>query len=297
MTRISWFLMASSMAALSACGDRGVFAADAAADAAEDSRVADAASGDDASRSDDASVGDAARDGGRRGPAAVDLGPSTDLSRAGAYVLIGKTGITNVTGSAITGGHLGVSPALSPAITGFALILDSSGAFSTSVAVTSPWRIYAADYASPTPSHLTSAVLDMEHAYTDAAGRLLPDFLNLADGHIGGLPLAPGLYSWMSSVDIASDVTFAGGPDDVWILQVTNDVDLAAATHVLLAGGASARNVFWQVAGQVTLHADSHFEGVILCQTGITMQTGASMHGRALAQTLIALDDNAITAP
>ncbi|HXI59884.1 MAG TPA: ice-binding family protein, partial [Polyangia bacterium] len=73
--------------------------------------------------------------------------------------------------------------------------------------------------------------------------------------------------------------------------------DLSAAKKVTLAGGAQARNVFWQVAGQVTIHANAHFEGNILCQTAITLQTTASMKGRALAQTLIALDDNAITAP
>lgn len=290
---------------LTGCGDRAVFGTDA---GSRDARVADATL--DTGVTTDVALGDAAidldssaadafvaNDGGHLGPAPVDLGPITDLARAGAYVLIGKTGITNVTGSAITGGHLGVSPALSTAITGFTLILDPSGEFSTSVAVVSPWRVYAADYTSPTSSNLTSAVLDMEGAYTDAAGRVLPDYLNLADGHLAGLTLAPGLYSWMTAVDVAADLTFEGGPNDVWILQITNDVDVSAARRMILAGGASASNIFWQVAGQVTMHAGSHFEGVILCQTGITMQTGASMHGRALAQSLVALDDNAITAP
>jgi hypothetical protein len=64
-----------------------------------------------------------------------------------------------------------------------------------------------------------------------------------------------------------------------------------------LAGGAQASNVFWQVAGQVTAGPTSHFEGVILTATSITMNTGASLHGRALAQTLVALDNNSITAP
>ncbi|MEA2696623.1 MAG: hypothetical protein QOI66_894, partial [Myxococcales bacterium] len=57
------------------------------------------------------------------------------------------------------------------------------------------------------------------------------------------------------------------------------------------------RNIFWQVAGAVTIHVNAHFEGIILGKTGITLQTKASMNGRALAQTLVALDDNAITAP
>ena len=63
------------------------------------------------------------------------------------------------------------------------------------------------------------------------------------------------------------------------------------------AGGAQAKNIFWQVAGTVTLGANAHFEGIILCKTGITLQTNATMNGRAFAQSLIAIDNNAITAP
>ena len=66
---------------------------------------------------------------------------------------------------------------------------------------------------------------------------------------------------------------------------------------MILSGGAQAQNIFWQVAGQVTIHANAHFEGVVLSQTAIALQTGASMHGRALAQSEVALDDNAVTAP
>jgi hypothetical protein len=107
----------------------------------------------------------------------------------------------------------------------------------------------------------------------------------------------PGLYKWGTGVTIPLDVTIAGGANDVWIFQISNDLDLSSATHVLLSGGAQAKNIFWQVAGSVTVHPNAHFEGVILCKTGITLQTMASMHGRAFAQTLIAIDNNAITAP
>jgi hypothetical protein len=66
---------------------------------------------------------------------------------------------------------------------------------------------------------------------------------------------------------------------------------------VILSGGAQAKNIFWQVAGRVTIHANAHFEGIIFAKTGITLQTSASLHGRALAQSLVAIDNNAITAP
>jgi hypothetical protein len=231
------------------------------------------------------------------GPKPVDIGSAANLASAGSYVLLAKTGITNVTGSAISGGNLGVSPYAASTITGFAMTADSTNVFSTSTSVIAPGKIYAANYAVPTPSNLTAAVLSMQAAYTDAAGRTPPDHLNLSSGNLGGLTLAPGLYTWGSTVTIPSDVTISGGANDVWIFQIANDVDISAAKHVILGGAAQAKNIFWQVAGKVTIHANAHFEGVILCKTGITMQTSASLTGRALAQSLVAIDNNAITAP
>jgi hypothetical protein len=231
------------------------------------------------------------------GPAPVDIGSSANLASAGSYVLLAKTGITNVTGSSITGGNLGISPAAASFITGFSMTADASNVFSTSSSVVAPGKIYAADYATPTPANLTTAILNMQTAYTDAAGRTPPDHLNLSSGNLGGLTLAPGLYTWGNTVTIPSDVTISGGANDVWIFQISNDLDLSSAKNVVLSGGAQAKNIFWQVAGQVTIHANAHFEGVILCKTAITIQTTATLHGRALAQTLIAIDNNAITSP
>jgi hypothetical protein len=231
------------------------------------------------------------------GPASVDLGSTTNLAAAGSYVLLAKTGITNVTGSSITGGHLGLSPAAATFITGFSLIADATNVFATSASVVSPARVYASNYAAPTPTNLTTAVLGMQTAYTDAAGRSNPDFLDLGSGNIGGRTLAPGLYTWGTGVTIPNDVTIAGGANDVWIFQISNDLDLSSATNVILSGGAQAKNIFWQVAGAAVIHANAHFEGIILSQTAITLQTNASMHGRALAQSLVAIDNNAITAP
>jgi hypothetical protein len=231
------------------------------------------------------------------GPAPVVLGSTTDNAAPAYFVLLAKTGITNVTGSLISGGNLGLSPAAASLITGFGLIADSTNVFSTSVAVQPPAKIYASNYAVPSPFNLTTAVVAMQAAYSDAAGRTNPDHLNLASGNLGGLTLAPGLYTWGTGVTIPSDVTIAGSATDVWIFQISNDLDLSSAKHVTLSGGAKASNIFWQVAGQVTLHATSHFEGIVLAQTGVTLQTSASMTGRVFAQSLIALDDNAITAP
>ncbi len=225
------------------------------------------------------------------GPAAIDLGSS------GTYVILAKSGITNVTGSLITGGNLGVSPIDDTAITGFALVADASNQFDTSVSVASPWKIFAANFAPPTPGNLTVDVLAMQAAYVDGQGRTTPDFLNLNSGELGGLTLTPGLYTFGTSVGISNDVTFSGGPNDVWIIQISNDLTEAAAMNVILSGGAQAKNIFWVLAGQMTVGTTAHMAGVVLCNTGCTLQTNASLLGRMLCQTLVALDDNAITAP
>jgi len=257
----------------------------------------DAANHQDGSTSGDgSSIDDAGSDAAGVGPQPVDLGSSVDLSKAGSYALLAKTGITNATGSSVAG-NLGVSPAKAAAITGFVLIADSSNVFATSSAVTLPAKVYASDYANPTPPNLTSAILSMQSAYTDAAGRPTPDFLNLGSGNIGGKTLSPGLYTWSTDVDIPDDVTFSGGANDVWILQTSGNLDESTGKNVILSGGAQAKNIFWQVAGQVTIHSSAHFEGIILAQTGVTLQTTASLHGRVLAQSLIVLDNNAITTP
>ena len=228
------------------------------------------------------------------GPAPVSLGSAGALGAAGSYAILAKTGISNVTGSTVTG-DLGLSPAAASFITGFSLVADSTNVFSSSSSVVG--KVYAANYAVPSPSNLTTAIGSMETAYTDAAGRSTPDFLELGTGNIGGLTLAPGLYKWTSTVTIPTNVTIAGGANDVWIFQTSGDLSIAAAKNVTLSGGAQAKNIFWQVAGHATLGATSHFEGIILSKTAITLQTGASMNGRALAQSQVALDNNAITQP
>ena len=218
------------------------------------------------------------------------------LGTSGNYVILAKTGISTVPPSSVTG-DMGVSPIDSTAITGFSLILDSTTEFSTSSQVVG--KVYASDYASPTPATLTTAVSDMQTAFTDAAGRTLPDFTELGTGNIGGMTLAPGLYKWSTGVTIPTDVTLSGGPNDVWIFQISGNLTLASATTVVLSGGAQPKNIFWQVAGGVgaSLGTTSHFEGVILAQKAITLQTGASVNGRLLAQSAVTLQANTIVTP
>jgi hypothetical protein len=211
------------------------------------------------------------------------------LGTAANYVILAKSGITNVPTSAITG-NLGLSPAAASFITGFALNLPAGGAASTSAQVTG--SVYAADYAVPTPANLTTAVNNMQTAYTDAAGRATPDHTELAGGNIGGLTLAAGLYKWSTTVTIPTDVTLQGGANDTWIFQIAGGVTLASAAKVILTGGALAQNVFWQAFGVVDIQTTAHMEGEVLSQTSITLGTGASANGRLLAQTAVTLAGN-----
>ncbi len=222
------------------------------------------------------------------GPAPVLLGT------AGNYVILAKTAISTVPASAITG-DIAVSPAAATFITGFDLVLDATTTFSTATQVTG--RVFAASYTAPTPTLLTVAVSNMEGAYTDAASRPNPNFLELGTGNIGGRTLVPGLYKWTSTVTIPQNVTLAGGANDVWIFQTTGDLTMAVGKQVILSGGAQAKNVFWQVAGKVAFAGTSHFEGVLLCKTDVTLQTSSTMNGRILAQTQVALQKATVTQP
>lgn len=219
------------------------------------------------------------------GPATVNLGA------AGNFVILAKTGIST-TGTTAIVGDMGISPAEATYITGFSLILPSASAFSTSAQVTG--KIYAPGYANPTSANLTMAVLDMQTAYTDAAGRA-PDVTELGAGNIGGLTLAPGVYKWGTGVTIPTDVTLSGGANDVWIFQVAQNLDVSSAAKIFLAGGAQANNIFWVVAGQTTIGTTAVFNGNILDQTTIVLNTGATLNGRALAQAAVTLDANAVT--
>ena len=210
-----------------------------------------------------------------------------NLGVAGDFVILSKTGITSVYKSSILG-DIGTSP-----ITGAAMTL-SCGEVTGSV--------FSVDAAGPackitSATRLGIAVLDMQAAYTDAAGRVDPDFLNLGAGTIGSITLLPGLYKWSSSVNIPTDITISGSSTDIFIFQVAGTLTMSSAVRVTLEGGVQAKNIFWVVSDAVTFGTTSHFEGNILGQTGISMKTGATMNGRMLAQTEVTLQMNTVNHP
>lgn len=228
----------------------------------------------------------------------VQSNPSIDASTtvripvkfgtAGDYVMLSKTGITDVFPSVITG-NVGISP-----ITGAANNLACAEVTGS---------IYSVDAAGPAPCstidpvRLTTAISDMETAYTDAAGRLNPRFFNLGAGTVGGHTFVPGVYKWTSSVNIPTDIVISGGPTDTWLFQVSGTLTVASGVRVTLTGGALAKNIIWQTTSAVTLNTTSHFEGTILCKTAINLKTGATVNGRLLAQTAITLQQNTVTKP
>jgi len=213
-----------------------------------------------------------------------------ELGYAETFAILSQSGITDVYPSNVTG-DVGTSP-----ITGAALLL-SCGEVSGNV--------YTVNAAGPLPCtttdapFLTAAVGDMGFAYTNAAGRVSPDVTELAAGTIGGLTLEPGLYKWSSTVLIDQNLKLdaQGNPDAVWIFQIAGTLTQASYKKVVLEGGAQAKNVFWQVAGAVTIGTYAHFEGIVLAKTMIAVNTGASVNGRLLAQTAVTLQMNTITQP
>ena len=225
---------------------------------------------------------------GTTGAAAAAPETPVNLASAGDFTILSQSGITDVFKTTVDG-NVGTSP-----ITGAALLL-------TCGEVTG--KVFVVDAAGPLPcatndaTTLTAAVLDMEAAYLDAEGRTSPDFTELGAGEIGGLTLKPGLYKWGTPLLISTDVTLEGGPNDVWIFQVAGTLNQANGTRVTLAGGALPKNIFWQVAGAVTIGTTAHLEGVVLGKTMVAANTGASANSRLFAQTAVTLQMNAVTQP
>ncbi len=230
-------------------------------------------------------------------PAVVNLGT------AGNFVVLSKSGVST-TGTTLLTGSVGVSPIDHTALTGFSEVLDSSNTFSTSIYVIG--KLYASDYAIPTPTYVGTAVSDMGTAYTDANSRVAD---NTDPGTIGscatacdlsGLILVPGVYTFSGpgNLVITGDVTLDGGLNDVWIFRIPGTLNISSSKKVLLTGGARSANVFWAVAGATTLGTNSTFEGNVLeAGSVIAMQTGARLNGRALSQFAITLDANTISLP
>jgi cytoskeletal protein CcmA (bactofilin family) len=224
-----------------------------------------------------------------------------DLGVAGDYAILTKAGISTTGVTSITG-NIGVSPIAATAMTGFALSLDPTTQFATSPQIVGAdsggnvHRAHAASYGGPVSVALTTAVSDMQTAYTDAAGRA-NDFENLDFGILDAKTLLKGVYKFDGAVTLSGVTTFSDIASKVSIFQIAGDLVVKGSTVVNPSNTADAKNIIWQVAGSVLLEEGAHMEGIILTATKVVIKKGASLNGRVLAQTACTLDATTITVP
>ena len=197
-------------------------------------------------------------------------------SAQGFAILAGST-VTSTGATSLTG-DVGVSPGT--AVTGFP-----------------PGTLTGAIHASNSAAE--AAMADLTTAYNDAAGR--SEAPVAVDGNLGGRTLSPGLYKSTSSLSISSgDLTLeaSGDPNAVFIFQVASTLTTSSGRAVVLSGGAKASNVFWQVGSSATLGTNSVFKGTIMADQSISLNTGATLDGRALARIgAVTLQGNAVVLP
>ncbi|MFA7020822.1 MAG: ice-binding family protein, partial [Bacilli bacterium] len=222
-----------------------------------------------------------------------EVGESIDLGVAGDFAVLAKTGIST-TGTTYVTGNLGASPVAASGITGFELVADASNEFSKSIYASG--NIYASDYAEPTPTYLTTAVLDMEGAYTYGMG-LAADETELFAGDLSGQTLVGGVYKWGNDVHIDTELTLSGSATDTWIFQISGKLTQAEGISVELTGGALAKNIYWVVADTVAVGTDAHLEGNVIGMVNISMGTNSSLNGRLLAQTAVTLNSAIVVEP
>ena len=217
-----------------------------------------------------------------------------DMGTADNFVILAKTGITTTGVTAITG-DLGISPAARATVTGFGETLSVDGTFATSALVLDGGKIYASDFAIPTPDMLITAIADMETAYNNIIAMADPRSEPIA----GGTTLTPGLYKSIPAVDLALNLTLdgEGNEDAIWVFQITGALNVAAEVEIVLLNGAKAENIFWQVTGAVSLLANSKMQGIVLGEGVIALTDSASITGKLLGQTNVTLIANTVVDP
>ncbi len=219
--------------------------------------------------------------GAGRGPEPVPLGTAGEyailsvatLSNIGPSVVTGNVGLTGANGSSI-----GLSCA---EVIGTIYRRDNSGddtCMQTDAA------------------RLNIAKTDGDIAFDTAMGRS-PDYIEFGGGDIGGRNLGPATYYWTTAVQIPTDLTLTGGPNDVWIFATEEQLNVGPGVRIILRGGARPQNVYWAPRATVTLEADSQFNGILVPAAPVLMRPGASVIGRLLAEGVELEQNNTITQP
>lgn len=208
----------------------------------------------------------------------VALAPPAALGSVGTFTILAGSTVTNTGATTTIAGDVGVSPGT--AITGLPAGQPSPGA------------IHAGDATAAT------AQTDLTTAYNDLAGRVCGT--NLTSLDLGGRTLAPGVYCFNTSAQLTGTLTLdgQGDPNAVFVIKVASTLTTASNAAVNLIGGAQAANVYWQVGSSATLGGGTAFRGNIVALSSVTMNTGATLTGRALARNgAVTMDTNAVTLP
>ena len=212
-------------------------------------------------------------------------GSKVNLGSAGRFAVLAGSEITSTPTSSING-DVGLSPSARSKIAGLTPV-EVNGS------------IFAADDGGAIATMLTDAKGDLTIAYNDAAGRTLAP-IDVANADLGGRTLAPGLYKSSGTLNITGNLTLdaEGNPDAVFIFQIASSLTTAAGSQVILVRGANAENIFWQVGTSAALATTTSFKGTILADQSISLSTGATLLGRALARIgAVTLDSNSVTVP
>jgi len=221
-----------------------------------------------------------------------------DLGSAGTFAVLAKTAITDTGSASVISGDVGLGhPGTGAAIVGFDVCTPPSPPLRVSGTI---YKVDDAGTACATnnPTLADNAVGDMILAYSNAT--LEPtDFPTLSGQDIGGRTLIPGAYSWTGAVTMSDDVTLDGQGDAnaVWIFKTTGYLTIADNKKIILLRGAQPKNIFWVPADYAVLGAHSVFNGNILSETAITINSGATLNGRALAQSAVTMATSTVSVP
>ena len=187
-----------------------------------------------------------------------------DLGTAANFAALGGSGVTNAESGTLITGDVGSWP--TEAVSGITAGMVTGNLY----------------LAGDNPAVTAQAHADASAAYTaafNATGGVA------GPGDLGGATLTPGVYTFATTAPwTAGALTLdaQGDPDAQWIFQIGTGLTTPANTAVLLIGGASANNVFWQIGTSLTLGANNTFAGNILADQSITLG-GGTLEGRALA--------------
>jgi hypothetical protein len=186
------------------------------------------------------------------------------LGTAANFRVLGASSVTN-TGATVVKGNLGTSPGTS--VTGFP-----------------PGKVAGTIHKNDTAA--AKAQADLGTAYTNATGRT--NCAKFVSGNVGGQTLGPGLYVANTSLAISSGNLTLDAQNHslaVFIFKIGTTFTTTSGHGVILKNGANVSRIYWAVGSSATLGSTSVVYGNILAHVSISLATGATVHGRALANT------------